>query len=513
MARRVGRGRVAALLALCAALSAAGADAPPSLDKGHRILLQRGLQIQAVTLPEFNDGWFSQRDLRLSHFTGVTMGLIADYDPRHYGDLGNLDVGVCLLQPGTPMQPAIDLGERLVSLQYLDEQYIHDPRVRAATTQWFDAARRNPALDDVILHTDQFGSEIPEQSMGFYMAESRPDMLMLNWYTFGSADPGHYRNGSPTTVYRYMMKYRNLALAGHDGTGRQPIPYGKYLQCFAAYQTLSPISTRAGHRMSESDLRLDQFSGWTMGFTFASAFTFDSITDAYPGLGPLLFDGGDKAARRTREFRYMAETNRQSRNLGPTLVRLKSTDVRMLTGPLSNLDHGVPEWDPAADADPYMTALSATNPGRVLGGERGDVMVGFFEPLTGLASGDPAHDRYFMVLNGLSGENVSASAATQLIRLDFDFGDSGIDSLQRVSRDTGLLEDIALAHDGGSRYHLEWSLPGGTGDLFRYHRGGVSAVPEPAAAGALLGVALLVGGRNCRRRTPTAFTSSTSRIC
>jgi hypothetical protein len=264
--------------------------------------------------------------------------------------------------------------------------------------------------------------------------------------------------------------------------------------------------------MSESDLRLDQFSAWTMGFTFASAFTFDSITDAYPALGPLLFDGDDKSARRTKEFRYMAETNRQSRNLGPTLVRLKSTDVRMLTGPLSNIDHGVPSWDPAADADPYMTALSATNPGTVLGGEPGDVMVGFFEPLPGLASGDPAHDRYFMVLNGLSGENVSASAATQLIRLDFDFGNSGIDGLQRVGRDTGLLEDIALAHDGGSRYHLEWSLPGGTADLFRYHRGGVSAVPEPAAAAALPGLLLLAAGRD-RWRQACRVTSSTSRTC
>jgi hypothetical protein len=489
--------RAALAAALACFCAAPPATAQSALDKGHRILLERGLQIQAVTLPEFNDGWFSRRDVRLAHFTGVTMGLIADYDPRLYGDLGTLDVGVCLLQPGTPMQPALDLGERLVSLQYLDEQYIHDPRVRATTTQWFEAARRNPALDDVILYTDQFGSEIPLQSMRYYLAESKPDMLMLNWYTFGSVDPAHYRNGSPTSLYRYRMMYRNLALAGHDGSGRQPIPYGTYLQTFATYQTLSPISARAGHRMSESDLRLDQFSAWTMGFTFASAFTFDSITDAYPGLGPLLFDGDDRSARRTKEFRYMAETNRQSRNLGPTLVRLGSTDVRMLTGPLSNRNHGVPEWDPAADADPYITGLSAANPGTVLGGERGDVMVGFFEPLPGLESGDAAHDRYFMVLNGLSGENVPAAAATQLIRLDFDFGDSGVNGLQRVSRDTGLMEDVPLAHDGGSRYHLEWSLPGGTADLFRYHRGGVSAVPEPAGAGGVLVAA--------------ALTSSTSR--
>ena len=59
----------------------------------------------------------------------------------------------------------------------------------------------------------------------------------------------------------------------------------------------------------------------------------------------------------------------------------------------------------------------------------------------------------------------------QQIRVDFDFTSSGIDSLQRLNRLTGEVETVALIHDGGTKYHLDLELDGGTGDLFKFDDG------------------------------------------
>jgi len=367
----------------------------PALDKGHRILLERGLQIQAVSAAGFHGGYFPLRDFRLGRFTSINMGLDGNYDPDSYGTPGEYTAGIVQVYDSVSLDAARQIAGHVVSLQYLDEQDMNYLTVQEHTRQWFEARRAEHVFDNTVLYTNQFGFQVFEAILGTYVATSKPDMLMMDEYLFGSTNPGFYANGSPTGVYQAMTKYRRLALAGHDGTGREPIPYGKYLQTFSIVSDTGVAwgSPRVGYRPSESDIRLDQFSAWAMGYTFVAALSFDSMRAGYEPLAPLLFDGEGPRPLRTKEFRYLAETNRQSRNLGPTLVRLKSTDIRMLTGPLSNPGHGIPEWNPSADADPYMTSLEARNPGTVLGGERGDVLVGFFEPLPGLASGDPAHDR------------------------------------------------------------------------------------------------------------------------
>lgn len=92
-------------------------------------------------------------------------------------------------------------------------------------------------------------------------------------------------------------------------------------------------------------------------------------------------------------------------------------------------------------------------------------MIGSFKPLRG------ADDHYFMIVNGLTAGTGTANDAIQTIRLSFDFQASGIQSLLRLSRDTGKEEVVPLIHDDGARYHLDLILEGGTGDLFKYHDG------------------------------------------
>jgi hypothetical protein len=220
-------------------------------------------------------------------------------------------------------------------------------------------------------------------------------------------------------------------------------------------------------------MRLNQFAAWTFGFKYVDLFVYMTPERA-PEYQSVLFNGmGDTSP--TTEFYQMAETNRQSRNLGPALIRLISTDVRMIMGKTSS---GAVNATPIGitaglvNADSYMTGIIVTNIGSKNNGQPGDVIVGFFKPLHETFDGSNYTDqKYFMITNGLSDPNGTAAQTRQQIRVDFNFGTSGITSLQRVRRSDGKYEKVNLISDGGSLYHLDLTLDGGTGDLFKYNTG------------------------------------------
>ena len=271
--------------------------------------------------------------------------------------------------------------------------------------------------------------------------------------------------------YENLETYRKLGLAGNDGTGSQPIPVGLWTQA-SIHQWVDY------HVIAESEMRLNNFAALAFGVKLLDALTYEHPPiggNEPPGhphvLEPVLFEGTGTASP-TALFYPMAETNRQIRNLGPTLVRLISTDVRMVMGHYQDgsdtekipLPPGLRHWSPSAD--PYITSVTATNLGNANNGLPGDVILGYFKPLA--ATFGDEDDIYFLVINGLSDIGSLAAETEQRIRIEFDSGTSDIQGLQRFSRNTGLVETVVLASDGGSRHHLEWVLEGGTGDLFRF---------------------------------------------
>ena len=384
----------------------------------------------------------------------------------------------------------IPYASTLVDYQLKDEQDITNPSEVAyltAAMEWFHIKHPN-----VMTFTNQFGTEFSTTQLRTYMQQVKPDMLMMDSfpYPFNGNVPG----GSPTLFYQDLQKYRQLSLAGNDGTGAQPIPFGTWLQ---TYDT--------GHVVSGSEIRLNQFGAWAFGATFADAYVYD---DEGTAIKSVLFSGGGQNTT-THQFTQIAETNRQSRNLGPALVRLMSTDVRMIVGQHSG---NVPNTSPAgvsswgSGADPYITNITVTNPGTKNNGLAGDVIVGYFKPLDpSFTNSGHANDIYFMIVNGLSDATGEAADCRQLIRLDFNFGTSGITDLLRLSRDTGAVEEVGLVHTSGSLYYLDLYLDGGTGDLFKFNNGGMF-VPEPGTMSLLgvgLGVLALWRLRRCRIYGPT----------
>ena len=448
------------------------------ISRGNDLLMRQGLQIWGFMFAELNGG-FNQQVFAQSNFNGMLLGATSDYHPENYGAPGQYNWGITGEAAATQIHTsALPYFSTLKSWCYLDEQDISNPQVVQATGNWFNQMRADPRVQNVMFYANQFGEQFPEQTVRSYMQAAKPDALSFDYYIWGTQHPWLISNGSPTGLYKPLARYRRLSLEGIDGTGTKPIPFGKWAQTFISTRDLGPGSQALGYRMSESELRLDQFSGWAFGAKWTTAFTYDSASMLDTRVGPLLFDGDGPKAQPTPEFFLEAETNRQSRNIGPALMRLYSTDVQMLKGPNSVHDNGVDDFN--GNADPFLKSVTAVNNGTFNGGTEGDVVLGWFRPLKPQAGTGSNDGRYFMIVNGLTWTGASAAATAQTIHLDFDFAGTGITSLQRISRLTGEIEIVPLIHDSGSHYHIDLTLPGGTGDLFKYNTGALF-VPEEYA--------------------------------
>lgn len=385
------------------------ASAQETLSPGHRLLIERwGLQVQA--LGGQVSGNLSLERWVESNFTApVCVGSLGPGSTIAKGRPWACWVNSAGADFGTEAE------SRLVSIQFKDEQRLNDPNnfrdAVEALNQW---RSRYP---NSLRHTNQWGTQEFIETMRKYMKAAVPDMVSFDTYPFnGKGLAGDKLN----RYYRDLQKYRLLGLGGIDGTADLPIPYGQWLQTYV----------RKGHVVSESEVRLNQFAAWAFGYKWAAAFIYNA-SDASPGLASALFDGkGDK--KPTATFYHVAETNRQSLNLGPTLVRLLSTDIRFIQGAhkekaqivKNELPTGLSRWN--AGADPYITNISATNLGSKNDGLKGDVIVGYFVPLLESLDGPKYEGEiYFMIVNGLSEANGLAAETRQNIRIEFDFGKFG----------------------------------------------------------------------------------------
>ena len=440
---------VVRLVGLLALLAAPASATEPTVSKGHRILLERGLQLQ---------GMVANHDLfHLDTF------LAAEYTTAHWiwsssnAWLGN-PPGIPWArwigsEADMPFSPAdLPYADTLVALQLSDEQNLNDPAVRANMAVWYANVRDR--FPNVILYCNSYGGQLTNPSLADFIQTSRPDMLSFDTYPFGPDRPAY---GSPTNLYGDMQRYRKFALANG-------LPYAMYTQTFHDYITRNP---------SESELRLNYFAGVAFGYTYFNTFTYNTGATS-------LFDGpGD--TNPTPTYYQLAEIHRRLRRLGPTLTRLVNTDARFING--KHLDGGTPVANPTPiDVlnwtfnvnDPYLRGWVITNLGTTNDGQPGDVWLSWFKPLHECFDG-PDHDNeiYLMVTNGLTDRNGSAADCRQQIKLNFLFGTAGITSLQRLNQQTGTVEvmELVLLPNTGGRRQLVFEFDGGTAELFKFNTG------------------------------------------
>src|SRR5439155_23440413 len=90
-----------------------------------------------------------------------------------------------------------------------------------------------------------------------------------------------------------------------------------------------------------------------------------------------------------------------------------------------------------------------------------DGLIGFFQ--------DDAGQSYFMLTNLFEGQNSSASSTALSFKISFA---SNINEVLRLNRITGEPQKLVL-----NNHELFLSLPGGTGDLFKYNTGYFAGIP------------------------------------
>jgi hypothetical protein len=467
--------------------------AADSVSHGRQVLLDRGLQLSAWTftpdqvavgpgftnVAQFLNANFTTVNFFQSAYTPLTVDAFQQQAtvPWQWGRLSSPDLNPVLTPQELPY-----LGN-FTSLSYGDElpqtQATLDAE-KAAFAQW------NANYPDALAFTNFYGGglggspQMNASTLKSYMDYTHPDILSFDNYP-GFAFTTSQRNG----WYSTMQLYRTTALAGYDGTGTSPIPYQQYLDLYrSSYSAALP---------SESFVRLEQFASWAFGFTMTTAFVYNKPND--PSVYPVLFSStGDTAP--TAVLGYVAESNRESRNLGPALVRLVSTDIRMIPGSGHSVSGtGITAWSPSANGgDNYITAITPTlTQGGANSASYNDILVGYFKPLLADNSDYPfANGTHFMIVNGASQGTAAASA--QWYHITFNFGTSGFNALEMLDRDTGLVDVLHLTHLSGSLYSLDINLPGGTGDLFRFY-----TIPEPTTLAMVMSALVFVSCSTLRR--------------
>jgi hypothetical protein len=336
-----------------------------NLDKGHRILIERGLQIQgqAFYRPEdlgVSSYSFDPQPFLDANFTTVNW----QWAPRHGFAPADFPWGRWTNTDEADLMPAeLPYKSSMVTFLSGEESNLNNPAVRTRWQNWFAAAQ--PNFPDTILYTKQLAFDASHNSLLAYMSQSQPDMLFMNSYRWkvGNTEGTWH-------LFSDMQRYRKYALLGHDATGTRPIPYGTQTQTFHGEGLYRDPS--------ESELRMHHFGAWAFGYKVTSAFTYNYGTSS-------LFTPGHNTANPTPTYFQLQEINRQGQNLGPALVRLLSTDVRFVNG--YNSAGGVnpnpidiPNWTQGA-GDPYLRSFAVANIGNKNNGFAGDVLLSWFKPL------------------------------------------------------------------------------------------------------------------------------------
>lgn len=433
-----------------------------TLDKGHQLLENSGLQIWGLNTDSF------QYSFNYNNLTAANMNAVMwSHGQSNPGVLSaGQKWGKWVDHLGNPAT-ALNATETahyadLLAIQVGDEQQTDLESPNGATKAWFNAAHAGNYFTDKLMYVNSTYVNDVNAYINF-VATANPDALSWDAYPFGT-----------TGVYPYnwlgkAQIFRRVALGSYIGAHGAPArPYGLYLQTYHGGD--------GARDPGDVEMRWQMFTAWTLGYTFVDAFTAG-------GGNTSLFNSGDGNSPHQPTYDQFKESARQSRNLGPALTKLISYGYGpniVLGKDASGTTNLVPiDWPlfNKANAPPnqqYLGSVVAQNPGTKNGGQPGDVYVGFFNPL--LASyGDPAGTAYFMVTNALGAylqdATLTPADCAQQITLDFDFGSSTVNSLQRLRRSDGQVEVVPLSYISGNKYRLLFDLEGGTGDLFKYNDG------------------------------------------
>ncbi|MCH2114838.1 MAG: hypothetical protein MK171_08015 [Pirellulales bacterium] len=268
-----------------------------------------------------------------------------------------------------------------------------------------------------------------------FISAAQPDILNYQNYTNLS---GSVASSTLTTHYNNLMLARNAAqAASYD------LPYATFIP--------GSISRNAGPTTGSSEARMRVFSALATGHKAINYFRYDGPGNLFSG-NPNMVD--NTTGNVNDHYDDIASVNAEVANLGKSLKFLDSTGVRYIKkGTATAVPSEMPAYASGA-VQSQMTNIQITSPA----GAYTDGMIGYFD--------DDKGDEYFMLTNLNFDANIASTDA-----LDYSVTfDGSVTSLQKLDRATGAVEVVNLTGNT-----LNVTLPGGTGELYKYNTGTVFA--------------------------------------
>ena len=264
-----------------------------------------------------------------------------------------------------------------------------------------------------------------------------PDIYMCQSYPFTPAD-----NYNDIELFLYDM------MALRETAQRHQAPYWSWVQ--------GSDMQISGWFPSESQIRMQLFSLMTAGYKGVNYFRYEAWSS--PPWNMIV----DTSDNPNPHYYHIAGAAPEAKNLAKSLLFLDSEEVWFVPGRVQNAaPDNLPAWGTGQAFDTRI--LNVAVPGSSIY-ENG--LLGFFT--------DEYGEVYFMVTNANQRSNLSAANTSLSFTLTFD---NSINGLKRLNRTTGQEEAVALTN-----HILNLTLPGGTGDLFKFTNTGKGfvGISEPA---------------------------------
>ena len=514
------------VFALLAVIAAGFLTTPVSaqLSKGHQILINRGLQIQALAQ---DDCYFHLDTMTNANYTGVQWvnGFVYDTNnniiavhasrPDWMGNPPGLPWGRWAIDETNVPPTMTSYGgdetpfmSQLIAMILGDEWALNDTGPRDRLVNWFNSIRTN--WPNTLLFHNSYGSQVNDAALGDFYTRAQPDMLSFDTYPWQSVydtnQPNHTGPaipGPPSGWYGDLRRYREHARTAG-------IPLALYRQTFHAVQDYDAHVFRDP---SAAELRLLTFAGLAFNAKFFIDFTYNtgansiftnSINGNYVGYA------GDSTTNANGLYAEVKDMNKRALNFGKALVRLTgittegipgfTTSIMFIRGKDSggNLTYipvgflgdqdsgggnaGYTDWVYQRN-DPYLRGWAVTNKAQIKNnGNPGDVIISWFKPLDESFDGpDYNNETYMMVVNGLTDPTGTPADCAQEISLNFD---SSLTAIEMLDPLTGVASVQTLTLTNGVR-RLTLNLNGGDGVLFKFADGapfvGVQSTPVTGA--------------------------------
>ena len=289
---------------------------------------------------------------------------------------------------------------------------------------------------------------------------AKPDIFSFDQYPL-------YADGSLDEHYLYNVMW------ARQTAQKYTLPYWMWLQSFG--RSVNKLATDL--RMpDEADIRFLVFTLLAHGGTGIQFFNYYGYGDGPPMIAQNMVDdpyvkqpGREPAANHKYENTVMNSSWYAVRDVAPevqalarALLNLRSKDPVAYTNGNELWDREAPGYRIRPKVPFRLEAFKGhgrLKSAQVVEGQDMGVLVGFFD--------DKLNEEYFMIVNLAHGLNMSKTNGMRTVRLTFD---PSIKTIERLNRLTGQVETLKTTPTKGVQMTtLDIFLPGGTGDLFKWH--------------------------------------------